>query len=357
MLPLLALLPFFTFAVLCASIPVHTQRDKPSFAPACGTTFNIHDPAIIKVAGTYYAYSVGENILIHKAPDLSGPWKHIGSVLEKDSVIQKGDRKAPWAPSVIYANGKFYCYYSVSQSGSRDSAIGVASSLLPGPDHWKDHGAIIFSGSGEGSTNRPFDRSNAIDPSIAFDDDDKAYLNFGSFWTGIWQVALNDDLVSFDNETETRHLASQPGASFSGGPKDIMPLKNDPTGPHPIEGAFISHTGHWYYLWFSHGKCCEGSPKDLPPPGDEYSIRVGRSKSPRGPFVDRKGNNLLDGGGEIVYGSNRDVYAPGGQQVLKDGDTDVLYYHYLNTTIGYNFDDAFLGYNPLKYVDGWPVAV
>lgn len=270
MSPFLALLPFFTFAALSASIPLHAQRDKPSFAPAHGTTFNIHDPAIIKVAGIYYAYSVGENILVHKSTDLSGPWKHVGSVLEKDSIIQKGDRKAPWAPTVIYAKGKYYCYYSVSHSGSRDSAIGVASSLFPGPNLWKDHGAIVFSGTGEGSAKCPFDRSNAIDPSIVIGDDDKAYLNFGSFWTGIWQVALNDDLVSYDNETEARHLASQPGASFSRGPNGVTPLHHDPTGPHPIEGAYISHSKPWYYLWFSHGKCCTSNPKDLPPAGDEY---------------------------------------------------------------------------------------
>lgn len=59
-----------------------------------------------------------------------------------------------------------------------------------------------------------------------------------------------------------------------------------------------------------------------------YSIRVGRSRSARGPFVDREGKNLLHGGGELVYGSNRDVYAPGGQGVLREADGDILYYHY-----------------------------
>lgn len=59
-----------------------------------------------------------------------------------------------------------------------------------------------------------------------------------------------------------------------------------------------------------------------------YSIRVGRSQSPRGPFLDKAGKDLVNGGGSVVYGSNAETYAPGGQGVLRDGDTDVLYYHY-----------------------------
>lgn len=59
-----------------------------------------------------------------------------------------------------------------------------------------------------------------------------------------------------------------------------------------------------------------------------YSIRVGRSKSPRGPFLDKTGKDLVDGGGTLIYGSNGDTYAPGGQSVIRIDDTDVLYYHY-----------------------------
>lgn len=114
---------------------------------------------------------------------------------------------------------------------------------------------------------------------------------------------------------------------------------------------------------------------------NRYSIRVGRSLNPSGPFVDKSGKDLVDGGGEIVYGSNRDVYAPGGQGILADVESDILYYHYrellrpeqakidtqisiltdpirlVNTTVGYDFNTAKMGWNPLEYVDGWPVAV
>ena len=59
----------------------------------------------------------------------------------------------------------------------------------------------------------------------------------------------------------------------------------------------------------------------------------------RGPFEDRKGKSLLDGGGTVVYGSNHGVvYAPGGLGVLagnNDSMPDILYYHYLNTSMGF----------------------
>lgn len=62
-----------------------------------------------------------------------------------------------------------------------------------------------------------------------------------------------------------------------------------------------------------------------------YSIRVGRSKDVRGPFVDKSGQKLLDGGGTTVYGSNHGlVYAPGGIGVLPENKhhQDIMYYHY-----------------------------
>lgn len=61
-----------------------------------------------------------------------------------------------------------------------------------------------------------------------------------------------------------------------------------------------------------------------------YSIRVGRSRSPRGPFVDKHRKHTTNGGGHVVYGSNHNkrVYAPGGLGVLSEGSQDILYYHF-----------------------------
>jgi len=72
---------------------------------------------------------------------------------------------------------------------------------------------------------------------------------------------------------------------------------------------------------------------------DRYSIRVGRSKSVGGPFFDKDGTDLREGGGTVMYGSVGYVYGPGGQGVLKGyNGKDVLYFHYGESTT--NLSDA-----------------
>ncbi|EYE98299.1 arabinan endo-1,5-alpha-L-arabinosidase [Aspergillus ruber CBS 135680] len=354
-LKLLASLSILSLAN-AATIQQPRSSPKEPFPQTHGTDLNIHDPSIVRSGDTYYSYGVDTHIPIHSAPSLDGPWTRLGNALDADSVIPKGDRTAPWAPNTIALNGKFYIYYGVSQAGCRDSAIGVAVSDHPGPGNWTDHGPIIQTGTGKGSGKYPFSTSNAIDPSVVIASG-QPYLNFGSYWSGIWQVPLKEDLISLgDNvKSDSRHLAAEPKAMFPGGNNPDANCRDD-SGSHPIEGAFISYHFPYFYLWYSHGKCCDLDPKALPKPGDEYSIRVGRSSNPQGPYTDKSGKDLVDGGGELIYGSNRDVYAPGGQAVLTDIGGDILYYHYLNSSVSYDFNTAKFGWNRLEYEDGWPVA-
>ncbi|OJJ47295.1 hypothetical protein ASPZODRAFT_1937166 [Penicilliopsis zonata CBS 506.65] len=325
MLLAVALLSYVAITV-GLGIPHRGPNAASSFPATHATNLQTHDPSIIKHGDTYYLYAVGEHISIFNAPTLDGPWTQSGTVLKDLSVIPKGDREKPWAPMVLEHDGKFYCYYSVSEAGCRDSAIGVATSDSPGAGSWVDHGIIVQSGTGDGSGSYPFNTSNTIDPAAFIDGSGQAYLTFGSYWTGIWEVPLNPDLLTADvSSANSRHLAYEPVAIDNGG-DNPNPLCRD--GSHPEEGSFMSYHEPWYYLWFSHGKCCDLDPNALPAAGQEYSIRVGRSNSPQGPFVDQNGDNLVDGGGLVVYGSNGDVYAPGGQGVLADSDSDILYYHY-----------------------------
>lgn len=240
------------------------------FPPPRQTQQHTHDPTILRVGDEYYHYHVGEHIFIDTAPSMAGPWKRVGSVLDTKSVIPKGDRAAPWAPTVITVDGTYYCYYSVSKSGCRDSAIGVATSNSPGPGNWVDHGAVIETGTGNGSDIYPYTKSNAIDPSTLVTPDGNAYLTFGSYWNGIFQIPLSKDLLSPASTTEpdARQLAWEPESL--GLPNRLANnICGDPSGPHPIEGAFISYNDGWYYLWVSHGFCCNLKEDNLPPAGQE----------------------------------------------------------------------------------------
>lgn len=245
-----------------------------SFPPPRQTNQHTHDPTILRVGDTFYLYNVGQHIFIHTAPSMDGPWKHVGSVLDGNSVIGKGDRAAPWAPTVIAVDGVYYCYYSVSRAGCRDSAVGVATSSTPGPGNWHDHGIIVQTGTGNGSEVAPYTDSNAIDPATMVTPDGQAYLTFGSYWKGIYQIPLASDLISPMSTTEpdSRHLAYEPNA-ISTPNRKATTLCGDPTGPHAIEGAYTSYHDGFYYLWFSHGNCCNLDIKNLPPAGKEYVAR------------------------------------------------------------------------------------
>ncbi|KAF7591143.1 hypothetical protein BBP40_001917 [Aspergillus hancockii] len=275
-----------------------------------------HDPNIIHHDNNFYLFKGGIHVPIFKASSLSGPWVEIGTVLDGPTIIEKQNRTRPWAPTTVEWKGKFYCFYTVSQNGVRNSAIGVASTNSIESGSWTDHGGLIYTEKGPLSDIWPYTVSNAIDASFITDQETgQPYLIYGSYWHGIFQVPLADDLFSVKNP-------KSPDA------ENLVFLPKEK--PKPVEGAFMSYKVPYYYLWFSQGQCCHFG-KAFPATGKEYEIRVGRSKSVRGPFVDKNGILLTEGGGTTVYGSNHGIaYAPGGLGVLpaNSTDPDILYYHY-----------------------------
>jgi len=71
--------------------------------------------------------------------------------------------------------------------------------------------------------------------------------------------------------------------------------------------------------------------------------------------VDANGHACTSSGGTVVLASHGKVYGPGGQGVYNDPTYgSVLYYHYVDTNIGYADGDKVLGVNVIKWVNGWP---
>ena len=85
----------------------------------------------------------------------------------------------------------------------------------------------------------------------------------------------------------------------------------------------------------------------------DYKIMVGRSKSLEGPYVDRDGTLLREGGGTLVLESAGDIRGPGHNAILGDGGRDWLVHHFYDAEAR---GAPTLQIRPLTWdEDGWPV--
>jgi arabinan endo-1,5-alpha-L-arabinosidase len=272
---------------------------------------DVHDPALETEAGQYYLFSTGPGIPVYSAKDLMH-WTARGKVFEADPVWAKTVTSRfnghIWAPDVVRHDGKYYLYYSVSGFGRNDSAIGVTvnQTLDPAsPDyHWDDKGIVIRSVAGR-------DDWNAIDANVIADDQGGGWMVFGSFWSGIKLVKLNADWTGLAAPEEWHSLAKRP-----------RPETADPreAGPGAIEGPFLFRHGDSYYLFASIGFCCRGK-------NSTYRVVVGRAKQITGPYLDKEGRDMANGGGTALIGENPAWAGWGGNGVYHIGDKDYVVMH------------------------------
>ncbi|KAI5854476.1 putative arabinan endo-1,5-alpha-L-arabinosidase A, partial [Tricharina praecox] len=291
-----------------------------------------HDPAIIRRTsdGTYFRFSTGGKINIATSSSLQGPWTLKGAAIPAGSKIGISGSSDLWAPDVTGPiSGYYYLYYSVSTFGSQVSAIGVARSTTMDYGSWEDLGAT-------GIASQAGSAYNAIDGNLV-STSNGYYMTFGSFWGDLYQVAM-----------------ATPPTSVRSGSTSYQVAYNS-TGSHAVEGGFVYAQGSYYYLFFSAGVCC-GYDSSRPAQGEEYRINVCRSTAVGGPYVDASGRSCTSGGGTTVLQSQGWLYGPGGQGVYTDPSLgSVLYYHYVNTNVGYADGQKTFGWSVLSFSTGWPV--
>jgi arabinan endo-1,5-alpha-L-arabinosidase len=263
-----------------------------------GNIWPVHDPCIIKANGLYHLFSTSQLAeqkgLIHwrTSPDLI-TWSFKGPVMLvfPDWVTQAvPEIQGAWAPDISYENGQYRLYYAVSTFGTNASAIGLMTTPTLDTSRadfaWKDAGLVIQS--------RDTDDYNAIDPNLVVDASGGQWLVLGSFWSGLKMTALDP---------------------VSRKPKDIkalISLAQRVVGkPGAVEAAFLIRRGGEYYLFASYDYCCRGV-------NSTYYTVVGRSKSVQGPFKDRAGKSLLQGGGTVVLSASDRWKGPGHCAVLQD---------------------------------------
>jgi arabinan endo-1,5-alpha-L-arabinosidase len=310
-----------TFLAVCI-IPGLLQAAPSNLRGSLG----IHDPStIINCNGRYYIFGTHGGIYSKSSADkqywVTGPSVFATAPSWTTSYTGTSGLDGFWAPEIIYFNGQYYLYYAISTYASQVSAIGLATNPTLDPNDssylWTDQGAVITSTTGNSY--------NCIDPSVTFDASSNLWMSFGSYWSGIYCVQLNP--------TNGLRLASNP---------TIYHLAYNSS----IEASYLYHHGSYYYLFVNWGACCAGI-------NSTYNIRVGRSTSVTGPFLDRNNVNMVSSGGTLFLKTTGKYIGPGQIGILNEGGTNCFSYHYYdaNTTVG----TPTLDIEPLYWTpDGWP---
>jgi arabinan endo-1,5-alpha-L-arabinosidase len=286
----------------------------------------LHDPStIIEQDGRFYLFYTGNEVRSKVSDDLldwdEGPRVFDGPPSWVASAVPGNSNANFWAPDVAYFNNQYHLYYSASTFGSQVSAIGLATSptLDPSdPDYgWTDHGPVIQSQVGS-----PY---NTIDPNIIQTTTGEVWMSFGSFWNGIYVVQIDPNTGKLPPRFLARNLARNAS----------------------IEAPYIHERDGEFYLFVNWGSCCSGS-------NSTYNIRVGRSDSITGPYLDEDGVNMVSNGGTLFLGSEGDFIGPGHLSIFEQGGSEWFGYHY------YDGDDRGRSkYNLREIVwteEGWPVA-
>ncbi|MES2323506.1 MAG: arabinan endo-1,5-alpha-L-arabinosidase [Pseudomonadota bacterium] len=293
---------------------------------------SVHDPVLAKEGSTYYLFSTGPGVTFYSSTDLLN-WKEEGRVFKGEPVWAK--KAAPsfndhiWAPDIHFHDGKYYLYYSVSGFGLNTSGIGVTTNATLNPRapnyKWEDQGMLLQSVPGR-------DNWNAIDPNIIDDGKGGAWMSFGSFWGGIKLVKLDASRTRLAEPQEWHAIAQ----------RDVPA-----STPAEIEGPHILKKGDFYYMFVSWGLCCKKEKST-------YHVVVGRSKLVTGPYLDRDGKDMNQGGGTLLVRGNARWQGVGHNSAYTIDGKDMLVLH------AYETADKYL--QKLKIMDmtwtrdGWPVV-
>jgi arabinan endo-1,5-alpha-L-arabinosidase len=302
------------FTVLLAAAAAFATPAAPSAPP------RVHDPSIVREGTTWWVFGTGKGAEVMRSTDRQtwtrmAPlfdaekpwWREYAAAMKPDDI---------WAPDVHFFRGRYWLYYSVSEFGKNNSAIGLISCDRLAAEHWRDDGFVIGSKAG-------VQAYNAIDPFLAIDADGVPWLVFGSWFDGIQLVRL--DPATMKPVGAVRVLARRDGG---------------------IEAANVVRANGYYYLFVSIDRCCAGV-------NSTYKIAYGRAKDIGGPFLARDGQPMLAGAATVLMAGGGRWIGPGGQTVYHDGDHWIMVYH------AYDADDhgaPKLQISELKWdADGWPV--
>lgn len=275
-----------------------------------------HDPTLLIQGDRWFVFTTGRGLQRLVSADAGKTWQRLAPVFTQPpawwlEAVPEHKGVDVWAPKLFQHAGRTWALYSISTFGKNRSAIGLVSSDQPDGAEWRDDGLVVQSTAA--------DNFNAIDPDLFVDTDGRLWLSYGSFWGGLRLTEL--DAKTLKPIGETRFIArNKPG----------------------IEAPTIVRHGDWVYLFASYDLCCKGA-------DSTYNVRVGRARSVTGPYLDRDGRDLMDGGATPLLSGGARWKGPGHQDVIGDW----FVHHAYDTERG---GKPHLRIKRLRWSDdGWPV--
>jgi arabinan endo-1,5-alpha-L-arabinosidase len=318
--------------------PSNEAHPKKFMSPDTNGTYTnpvfepiLADPSVVKGDdGWFYAYGTQDDwgdgqgsrlVPVLKSHNLVD-WSYQGTAFErKPSWKAKG---GIWAPDVVKVGPRYHMYYSFSTWGDPDPGIGLAIAEHPqGP--FSDLGKLFLSSE--------VDVPNSIDPYF-YEEQGQKHLFWGSYSQaaeqGIYAVALSADGLTVPDLSRKHKVAAG-----------------------DFEAVVIHRRGGYYYLIGSKENCCNGA-------DSKYHLRMGRSTSLLGPYLDKDGRPLTERGAGTVLLHGNNKYAGTGHnaRLIKDTDgIDWILYHAIDKAqpkVPSGANRRVLMLDRLDWRDGWP---
>lgn len=297
------------------------EATRPELLDVSGD-LDLVDPSVIFDGLRYWIISTGAGMPVRVSTDLR-EFERLGDAALGLPVWAAEAVPAAthyWSPDVAQFGGRYHLYYALASTDPRQACIGHATaSELGTSGAWTDDGSPLV------CTQQDSDWF-AIDPSVLVDDDQSAWLLTGSSGTGLklWELDSSGKLA----DAQATIVAARPAGGT-------------------IQASAIARKADFYYVFSSFDFCCRGA-------DSTRSIRVGRSRSRLGPYVDREGVALLDGGGTVLVEGGERWRGPGSNDVLIRAAESYSFY------FAYDADDD--GHTSLRLStltwdeDGWPLS-
>lgn len=215
-----------------------------------------------------------------------------------------------WAPDIIYNKtmNKWCMYLSLNGADWNSTIVLLTSESIEGPYVYE--GPVVFSGFSKNNSTKSYkdtdleliigemnelpekynhiaDRSwgaylpHAIDPSVFYDESGNLWMTYGSWSGGIYVLELDEENGLRDYTIEYEDTSSL-GKNITSDPYFGVKI----AGGHYVsgEGPYIEKIGDYYFLFMSYGFFS---------PEGGYNMRIFRSDTPEGPYLDENGNNAI----------------------------------------------------------------